>query len=99
MTQGLRSGDLNSCGVPSPGRPPLSPKDGSGQWAAAAGRQVGLWVHTEINDPQREIESHGRQGSRNNFPRSVIEWDEGTNEYVLLGSAAELNDEAKEQTH
>jgi hypothetical protein len=69
---------------------------GSGQWAAAAGRQVGVWVHTDITDPRREIESHGRQGSANNFPRSVIEWDEATNEYDLLGLASEVADDAKE---
>ena len=51
---------------------------GSGQWAAAAGRQVGLWVHADITDPRRQIESHGRQGAANNFPRAVIEWDEAT---------------------
>jgi len=69
---------------------------GSGQWAAAAGRQVGLWVHTDITDPRRVIESHGRQGSANNLPRAVIEWDEATNEYRLLGLASEVADNEKE---
>ena len=69
---------------------------GSGQWAASAGRMVGLWVHADVSDPRRQIESYGRQGSANNFPRAVIEWHEETNEYELLGLASEMADEEKE---
>ena len=69
---------------------------GSGQWAASAGRMVGLWVHGDVSDPRRQIESYGRQGSANNFPRAVIEWQEETNEYELLGLASEVANEEKE---
>jgi hypothetical protein len=70
---------------------------GSGQWAAAAGRQVGLWSHQAVTDPRRELESVGRQGSSNNYPREVIEWNREANSYAILGQASEIReDEAGE---
>ncbi len=70
---------------------------GSGQWAAAAGRQVGLWAHKDITDSRRELESVGRQGSSNNFPREVIDWDRDRNTYTILGRASEVRDEEAEE--
>ena len=63
---------------------------GSGQWAAAAGRQVGLWAHQDVTDTRRELESVGRQGYSNNYPREVIEWDRHANTYAILGPASEV---------
>jgi hypothetical protein len=63
---------------------------GSGQWAAAAGRQVGLWSHQGVTDTRRELESVGRQGSTNNYAREVIEWDRATNTYAVLGLASDV---------
>jgi hypothetical protein len=63
---------------------------GSGQWAAAAGRQVGLWAHQGVTDTRRELESVGRQGYSNNYPREVIEWDRHANTYAILGPASEV---------
>jgi hypothetical protein len=69
---------------------------GSGQWAASAGRMVGLWVHTDVSDPRRQIESYGRQGSVNNFPRAVIQWDAETNRYDLIGRLEDVAEEERE---
>lgn len=71
---------------------------GSGQWAAAAGRQVGLWAHQGVTDTRRELESVGRQGWSNNYAREVIEWNREQNTYSILGLASEVRaDEASEQ--
>ena len=70
---------------------------GSGQWAASAGRQFGIWVHEDANDPRRQIEAHGRQGWRNNLPRTVIEWDKKTNTYNVLGALEEVQDEEQRE--
>ena len=69
---------------------------GSGQWAASAGRMVGLWVHADVSDPRRQIESYGRQGAANNFPRAVIQWDAVTNHYALVGTVEDVADEERE---
>ena len=69
---------------------------GSGQWAASAGRLVGLWAHEDVSDPRRQIEAHGRQGSRNNLPRTIIEWDSVTNAYTVLGALGEIAAEEDE---
>jgi hypothetical protein len=39
---------------------------------------------------RRELESVGRQGSSNNYPREVIEWDRHANTYAILGPASEV---------
>jgi bifunctional DNA primase/polymerase-like protein/AAA domain-containing protein/primase-like protein len=70
---------------------------GSGQWAAAAGRQVGLWAHAGVTDTRRELESLGRQGSSNNYPREVIEWDRDQNTYAILGPASALREEQADE--
>ena len=70
---------------------------GSGQWAAAAGRQVGLWAHQGVTDPRRELESVGRQGWGNNYAREVIEWERDSNTYSILGLATEARDEQAEE--
>jgi hypothetical protein len=70
---------------------------GSGQWAAAAGRQVGLWAYEEPSDPRREIEAQGRQGWMNNMSRTVIEWDRRTNTYELLGPVDDVREEDGQQ--
>jgi hypothetical protein len=70
---------------------------GSGQWAAAAGRQVGLWAHQGVTDARRELESVGRQGSSNNYPREVIEWDRDANAYTILGPASEIREEQADE--
>jgi hypothetical protein len=71
---------------------------GSGQWAAAAGRQVGLWAHQGVTDTRRELESVGRQGWSNNYAREVIEWNREENTYSILGPASDVRaEEASEQ--
>jgi putative DNA primase/helicase len=70
---------------------------GSGQWAASAGRQFGIWVHEDANDPRRQIEAHGRQGCRNNLPRTIIEWDKNTNTYEKLGRADDVAAEKQDE--
>jgi Bifunctional DNA primase/polymerase, N-terminal/Primase C terminal 1 (PriCT-1)/AAA domain len=65
---------------------------GSGQWAAAAGRQVGLWAHQGVTEPRRQLQSVGRQGFKNNFPREVIEWDQESNSYSIIGLVEEIEE-------
>jgi AAA domain len=71
---------------------------GSGQWAAAASRIIGLWAfdRENYNDPRRYIEALGRQGIENNISRSAIEWDRDLATYLWLGDAPQVTQADKD---
>ena len=70
---------------------------GSGQWAASAGRQFGIWVHRRRQRSSPTNRSPRPARVRNNLPRTVIEWDNKTNTYKKLGRAEDIATEEQDE--
>lgn len=73
---------------------------GSGQWAGAAGRLVGIWAYNDQNpmgDRRRIIEAQGRQGHGNNLIKSVIQWHPEEKRYTFEGPVEGAKDRDQEE--